>query len=164
MPPDFLPDVHFRQLSPREGRRRYRFTTLRHLRYRIEGLVTGRSVITFHDAVGRQWLQIDQFGALLAENYTWNGCSPKRHLPLLGWVGTPDFPSTIAASALHDALYQFHATRHFPLHRSECDDLFRDLILAAGDDDIAHLYHAGVRRFGSWSPTSPDGQYSTLHL
>lgn len=156
-------DFHFRQLSPAEGRRIYRFKTLRHIRYPISGLVDERSVITFHDAAGRQWLQIDRFGALIAEGYAWNGCSPKRWVPVLGWIGTPDFASTIAASLLHDALYQFHATAHFPLYRSECDALFRDIIHRAGDEEIARIYHTAVRRFGHWSPTTENGEYSTHH-
>lgn len=161
--PSFHRDFHFRELSHTEGRNIYRFQTLRHLRFSIRGLVNEKNVITFHDATGRQWLQLDRFGALVSENYAWNGCSPKRWLPLIGWTGTPDFTSTLAASLLHDTFYQFHATAHFPLHRSDCDAIFRDLIILAGDPDIARIYHAAVRRFGKWSPTTENGEYSTLH-
>lgn len=161
--PQFYRDHHFRELTHTEGRNIYRFKTLRHVRFSIRGLVEDRKTITFHDATGRQWLQIDQWGALISEDYAWNGCSPKRWVPLLGWVGTPDFSSTLAASLLHDAFYQFHATAHFPLHRSDCDALFRDLIIKAGDPDIARIYHAAVRRFGKWSPNVESGEYSTLY-
>lgn len=163
-PPTFLRDLQFRELSHTEGKNIYRFQTLRHIRFPISGLVADRSVITFHDASGRVWLQIDRFGALIPEGYAWNGCSPKRWLPLLGWVGTPDFRETLAASLLHDALYQFHATRHFPLHRSDCDQLFHDLIAAVGSEEIAGIYYTAVRRFGHWSPTPDSGEFSTLHL
>lgn len=163
-PPTFLRGLQFRELSHTEGRNIYRFQTLRHIRFRIDGIVPGRSVITFHDANGRQWLQLDQYGALVSEDYAWNGCSPKRWLPLVGWVGTPDFPETLAASLIHDALYQFHATRHFPLHRSDCDQVFHDLIAALGAPRIAATYFSAVRRFGHWSPATEAGEYSTLHL
>lgn len=162
--PDFIRGKHFRELSPAEGKRIYRFQTTAHVRYPARGIVLGRSVITFHDSNGNQWLQLDRFGALVSPGYAWNGCSPKRWVPVLGWIGTPDFPSTIAASLIHDALYQFHATRHFPLHRSDCDQYLRDLIAATGAEDIAAIYYHAVRRFGSWSPAAEDGEYSTLHL
>lgn len=163
-PPDLLRGKHFRELHPvREGRCRYRYQTLRHIRFRIEGLpVSG--TITFHDAAGRTWFQLDRYGALVSEGYAWNGCSPKRWVPVLGWVGTVDFEATLAASLVHDCFYQFHATRHFPLHRSDCDAIFRDLIIAEGEDEIARVYHWAVRKLGAWSPTALQGEYSTHYL
>lgn len=159
--PDFQEGIHYRRLSHQEGRGIYRFATLRCLRYHIPGIIP-RGKITFHDAAGRQWFQIDKFGCLVAEDYAWNGCSPKRWVPLLGWIGTPDLTATIPASCLHDPLYQFHATRHFPLHRSECDHLFKQAIEHGGEDDIAGIYYTAVRKFGAWSPTAPEGQYSVF--
>lgn len=161
--PVFDEQRHFRRLTPAEGKRVYRFITTRHIRFPIPGIVPDRQAITFHDATGRQWLQLDRFGALVSEGYAWNGCTPKRWVPLLGWIGTPDYPATIPASLIHDAFYQFHATAHFPLHRSDCDAIFRDLTALGGEPDIARIYHAAVRRFGHWSATVENGEYSTLH-
>lgn len=146
-------------MAPRETNGRYRFITTRHIRFQIPGIIP-RGKITFHDATRIQWLQIDPFGILLSEGYAWNGCTPKRWLPLIGWIGTPDFSATIIASALHDPLYQFHATRHFPLHRSDCDLLFKQAIQLGGEHELAAIYHAGVQKFGHWSPSSPHGEYS----
>ena len=122
--------IHFRELSPKEGKCRYRFQTIQHVRFRMEGLVDEREVISFRDATGDQWMQIDRFGILISEGYAWNGSSPKRWVPILGWVGTPDFECTIPASLVHDALYQFHACQHMPMHRSEVDALFYDVMIA----------------------------------
>lgn len=154
--------VDFRELSPKEGKNRYRFITLRHVRLRIEGLVQGDRVISFRGEDGREWLRIDRFGAVISEGYAWNGCSPKRHIILIGWVGTPDFASTIPASLFHDAFYQFCVTAHFPLNRSEVDWIFREMIEGAGDEDLAAIYHAAVRKFGSWTGRPPGGEHSVL--
>lgn len=161
-------DIDFRELSPKEGKYRLRYNALRHIRYGIRGisalLPPGARMITFHDHAGREWLRIDQYGALLAEGYSWNGCTPKRWTWPIGWWGTPDFECTIAGSGIHDAFYQFHATKDFPLHRSECDEIFKNIIELYGEYDIAHWYHKGVQRFGSWPAVPRDPTlYSVVH-
>lgn len=159
--PAFLEGQHFRQLHPtREAARRWRFRSLRHTRIKIPGIVP--HTISFRDKYEREWLRVDPYGILVAAAYTWNGCTPKRWVPLLGWIGTPDFRCTHLASHVHDALYQFSGTAHFPLHRSDCDAIFRRLIELHGDEEIAAIYHAGVRRFGSWSGRPSNGEHSVI--
>lgn len=161
--PEFVVAKHYRQLHPtREGRRRYRFVSMRHVRVNCHGLVNRDSVIQFRDARGHVWMTLDKFGILIAENYAWNGCSPKRWVWPFGWCGTPDFACTILASLVHDALYQFSATAHFPLDREHCDAIFREIIDLHGEDEIADIYHGAVRKFGSWSARPKNGEFSTL--
>ena len=162
--PAFAEGREFRQLHPtREGARKWRFRTLKKTRLHIPGLVAHPdTIISCRDHTAREWPRFDNFGIPLAEDYTWNGCTSKRWVPLFGWIGTPDFRSTHLASAVHDALYQFHAVLHFPLHRSDCDAIFKRLIELNGDEEIAHIYHRAVRRFGSWSPKSTPGLHSVL--
>lgn len=153
---------HFRELSPEEGKRIYRFITSRRVRLRIDGLAAGGRIISFRGEDGREWMRIDRFGVVIAEGYAWNGCSPKRHVPLLGWIGTPDFKAVIGPSLFHDAFYQFSVTAHFPLHRFEVDAIFRQMIEDAGEEEIAAIYHAAVRKFGSWTGRPPGGEYSVI--
>lgn len=50
---------------------------------------------------------------------------------------------------VHDALYQFRLTEHFPLTRRECDDAFLDLMkLGRFPRPLALVYWRGVRMFG----------------
>lgn len=165
MKPDILPlfeeRCHYRQLHPtKEGNRRWRFTTLRGTRLNLRG-ITERTIY-FHDRNGKVWGRIDRFGIYVEEGYSWNGCSPKRWIWPFGWVGTPDFKSTILASLIHDILYQFACTEHFPLHRSEVDAIFYHIIAMSGDEDIAGIYHGAVKKFASWSGRPHNGEFSTI--
>jgi hypothetical protein len=76
-------------------------------------------------ADGKVWLTLEGRVARIPLGYSWNGCSP-RPLGKYGiwWLGTPDFPSTINASLLHDALYQHLDAPGFPLTRRQCDEAF----------------------------------------
>jgi hypothetical protein len=160
--PKFREGWEFRQLHPtKEGSRKWRFRTLHGIRLRVDGITDGR-IICYHDATGKTWARHDKFGLYVEEGYAWNGCSPKRWYPLVGWVGTPDFKCTLLASLCHDVHYQFARTEHFPMHRSEVDGLFRDTIAAHDEDDIASIYHAAVRRFGHWHDRPQNGEFSTL--
>ena len=160
--PEFVEGEQFRQLHPtREGGRKWRYRIVRPVRLRIDGLVRC-GVISFRDASGREWLRMDELGATLRPDYTWNGCTPKRWVRPVGWVGTPDFKCTHLASAFHDAFYQFHACEHMPLHRSDADRIFRQIIELCGEPVVAQIYHAGVRKFGTWSGRPRNGEHSVM--
>jgi hypothetical protein len=151
-----------RELSPKEGARRYRFVTRRPVVYVLDRSTA--QFLSFRDGRGREWLRVDGRRVTVAAGYAWNGCSPKRWFPLLGWVGTPDFPSTIFASLIHDCLYQFHACADFPFTRLECDDFFRRLVEIGGDADLARVYYGAVRRFGRWRDRRVNGEHSVAGL
>ncbi|MEO5712152.1 MAG: DUF1353 domain-containing protein [Luteolibacter sp.] len=160
--PEFALGSSYRELSHVEGRDIYRWITLRAIRVPMRGLVTRDTSIVYRDAKGREWMRMDKFGILIARDYAWNGCSPKRWLPVLGWVGTPDLKCTLLASLVHDTLYQFHPTRHFPLDRAEADAVFREIIEESGNEGIASTYYHAVREFGSWSPGNEEGVRSEI--
>lgn len=158
--PPFSEDCEYRQLHPtKEGKRRWRYATNRGTRINIRGL--SERNIYFHDCSGKVWGRIDRFGIYIEENYAWNGCSPKRWYPIFGWVGTPDL-NTQLASLVHDFLYQFSRTEHFPLHKSEVDSIFYHIICMLGEEDIAAIYHGAVCRFGKWSDKPDNGEFSTV--
>lgn len=157
----FQEGIEYRQLHPtKEGKKRWRYTTLRGVRVPIKGITD--KAIYFHDSAGKIWMRIDRFGIYIEEGYSWNGCSPKRWIWPFGWCGTPDFKSTILASLVHDVLYQFACTEHFPLHRSDVDAIFYSIICMSGDEQIAGIYHGAVKKFASWSGRPKNGEFSTL--
>ena len=51
------------------------------------------------------------------------------------------------ATLVHDVLYQFRLTEHFPFSRRECDDAFLDL-MKLDRFPLAVIYWRGVRMFG----------------
>lgn len=172
--PVFDCGFEFRELHPtREGSRRWRYVVLRPVTLMVDGLMDRLAgfrddralsdmAVSFRDRDGLEWMRMDRWGITITAGYCWNGCSPKRWLPLLGWVGTPDFPATRCASLFHDALYQFHACQHMPLHRSEADAIFRRLIELRDDVDLARLYWSAVRRMSRWSGASRNGEHSVI--
>lgn len=165
MKPESLPlfreGVEYRQLHPtKEGNRRWRYTTLKGIRIPIKGITD--KVILYCDAKGRVWAKHDQFGLYIYEGYSWNGCSPKYWSYVFGWVGTPDFKSTILASLCHDIGYQFGCTADFPMTKKEVDALFYDMIVMSGGKKIAGIYHGAVDKYGSWDGRPKNGEYSTV--
>jgi len=165
MKPDYLTafklGIDYRELHPtREGKRRWRFVTTRGVRLHRKGLAN--HIICYHDKHGKIWARHDRFGLYIEEGYAWNGCSPKYWAWPFGWVGTPDFASTIFASLCHDVHYQFALTEHFPIHKSDVDLLFYNMITMSGEAEIAALYHAAVERYGKWSGRETGGEFSTL--
>jgi hypothetical protein len=160
--PDFREGIEYRQLHPtKEGGRRWRFKTCRGIRLRVDGIIDNR-IICYHDAIGKVWARHDRYGIYVEEGYCWNGCTPKRWYPVLGWCGTPDFHCTRLASLCHDVGYQFSRTEHFPLHKSDVDALFYHTICMAGDPDIASVYHGAVCKFGKWTEKPNNGEFSTI--
>lgn len=158
--PEFLNGLQYAEISPQFSNGRWRYITKTGIRLPIKNVT--ESVIFYHDASGKIWARHDKFGLYIEPGYAWNGCSPKRWIWPLGWVGTIDFESTILASLCHDVHYQFARTEHFPLHRSDVDELFYHCIHMAGDKVIAGVYYRFVREFGTWAGRPKFGEFSTL--
>jgi hypothetical protein len=157
----FKLDIDYRELDPiKEGKRKWRFILKRGIRIHIRDLST--KTVQYHDGNGKIWAHHDQFGLYVYPGYCWNGCSPKRWINLFGWVGTPDFHSTRLASLCHDVHYQFAHTEHFPLHKSDVDLLFRDMILKEEEVKIAEIFYAAVKHFGRWTAKDASEGYSRL--
>ena len=135
----------YRETTAAERHGKWRFVLTEDLLVRMPWRVPG--VISFRDADGREWVRMDGSIRTIRAGYAWDGCSPKRHLPGIGWVGTPDPESTRLASCVHDAGYQFSGTRHFPLCRDMEDWLFLR-ILRAENFRYAGTYYTAVRALG----------------
>ncbi len=144
IPPPYKRNVHFREQSPREGKRLWRYVTIATNRIKT-GFDTPDAIFRTMDGVERARVVDGCF--TLWEGYAYNGCSPKRHLPIVGWVGTPDFDSNLQASLWHDLFYQLSGTVHFTATRQEVDLLFRD-VMRANRFPLAGAYYGAVRDFG----------------
>ena len=165
MKPDHLPEffrgTHFRELDTRtEGNRRWKFVTMRGIRLSIPNLTS--DIVVFHDAAGRIWGRMDKFGIYIESGYCWKGCSPKFWLWPFGLIGAIDFEETILASLFHDFMYQFAPTQHFPIHRSDCDDIFRNCIAMDGAPHVASVYHRLANHYGTWAGKAITGVFSTV--
>jgi hypothetical protein len=158
----FRKGVHYRELEPVfEGQRRWRFGYQRDNFLCIEDLLPHGRVISFRDKAGREWMRMVHNGAWIRKDYAWNGCTPKYYA-LGRWWGTPDYEATRHASGTHDAFCQFLACEHFPLHRSDVDEIFRLIIVAHGAPKIAETYHREVRRFGKYFKHQDQGEHSVI--
>ena len=160
--PPYRHGIEYRELSPREGGRRHRYE------HRCGGgIKLPFKVRDFKcvDATGKVWIAADCGVLWVMPTYRWDGCTPKRHVPLLGWIGTPDTPRTALASLIHDALYQASGDPAFPVTRQQADELFRDILRAAGFA-FAGLYYGAVRDFGgcSWGAARGKIELKTILL
>jgi hypothetical protein len=162
--PPFVEGINYRQLHPtKEGGRRWRYLVTRRVFLPITGIVTDDNIISFYDSGGTERGYLSSIGITIHPGYAWNGCSPKRWVPIFGWVGTIDFKSTILASAFHDLLYQFRHTKDYPLNQRTVDLLFYHTIAMSGSPAIAELYHMAVASSGAWGKHCDNSGYSKIN-
>lgn len=80
-------------------------------------IYSGDYEISLRDSKDREWVRFSPTMKIIRHGYSWNGNSPKYGFRIFGkdvWLGTPDFEATRAASASHDADFQFSHCEHFP--------------------------------------------------
>lgn len=158
--PAFRLGEHYRELSPAEGNRRWRWVTLKSVTLELS-FPSWSEEIVFLDGRGIERARLVGPRWTMRAGYAWNGCSPKRWVSGLGWIGTPDTPDNLAGSAWHDLGCQFVDTKHFPLSRAQLDDLF-GLILRKSGFKWAGLYTGAVKDFGRLFKGPGDGSRSVL--
>ena len=144
----FTRDYNFKELSPKDGEFKYRYETLRPLiipfTKKNNKYISHGTKICFYDKNGREWLYMDHSHFIIHNHYAWDACTPKKHIPIFGWVGTPDFEQTLLASLIHDVFCQFQDTEHFPFSRYVIDNIFR-FVLEYENFEFVDFYYAGVR-------------------
>lgn len=142
--PPFFEGIHYRELSPKEGREKYKYITLEPITlcFKNRRLVPRDVKLQFNKIGGPKLMVINPYSITIFPGYMWNGCSPKLLL-FKHWFGTPDFKETIIASLFHDALRQFESTAHFPFSRVTQDTIFFT-ILKEQNFKFATLYLFGV--------------------
>lgn len=154
--PDFGPEEYFDNRNHTAGY--WRFTLAEdtlvplapHLGIKgpIESVPAGHFVVfRSQDGKIRATLYPDQ-SLMVRRGYAWDGCSPKWWA-MGRWWGTPDPECTRLASLVHDVLYQFGNTEHFPYNRDAADMAFYNIIIAkSGDRHFAGTYYGAVRIMG----------------
>jgi hypothetical protein len=159
--PPFRRDREWVEISPEEGRRRWRFDFSKDVGVKVPWRVKGD--FSFVDGSGREWGSLELGFLTVRKGYRWNGCSPKRWVPLLGWVGTPDTDRNLLGSGVHDLLYQASGGEGFPFSREEVDGLFLE-ILRASRFGMARTFHAAVKQFGGTSWGRDENGLRTVRL
>lgn len=73
------------------------------------------------------------------------------------WIGTPDFAGTLAASLLHDALFQFSTCSLLPFSLEEANEFYRQLCKQHGFC-LTNAYFGALRDFSApyWGVPEPD--------
>lgn len=142
--PSFEKNVDYKEYNPQEKTGKYRYITLKPITVcvRHRTLLPKNFKLQFNDSKGIKRMVITSYSITVFEGYAWDGCTPKRNI-FNHWVGTPDFPETILASLIHDALRQFESTEHFPFSRELQDQIFY-YILRANGFRLSWIYLAGV--------------------
>lgn len=158
--PAFRLGEHYRELSPEEGDRRWRWVTTKPVTLELD-FPAWSEEIAFLDGRGIERAVLVGSRWTMHPGYAWNGCSPKRWLPFLGWIGTPDTPDNLPGSVWHDLGCQFVDTGHFPLSRAQVDELF-GIILRKTGFAWAGLYSGAVKDFGPLFKGPGDGSRSIL--
>lgn len=156
--PSFRLGEHFRELSPEEGKRRWRWETTKPVTLELE-FPRWKEEIAFIDGRGIERGRLLGPRLKIHAGYAWNGCSPKRWVRGLGWIGTPDTPDNLLGSFVHDFGCQMRDTKHFPLSRDQVDGLFLEILRRSGFT-WAGLYHGAVRDFGPLFKGPGDGSHS----
>lgn len=167
--PPTVGEFQYRELSPKEGRYRYRFLYLAPVAYVVK-VPAGfwewsDKTAEFRDRSGRCWMKMRShpkgIEVEVQPDYAWNGNSPKRWIWPFGWVGTPDPESTHAASGLHDPLCQFAGCEHMPFSRKDADTCFYD-VLNLSKFCAKGTWHGAVRFGAVAQPNQNPDAYSVL--
>ena len=141
--------IDYRELSPEEGKFRWRFVTLRDVEVRMPWRKV--PAMSFEDRSGVERMCFETGGwRIMRAGYAWNGCSPKRYVRGVGWVGTPDTLRNRRGSLFHDGGYQASGDTLYPLTREQEDYLF---LLNLREDRflMSYAWYGAVRDFGASS-------------
>lgn len=147
-PNSFKEGIDWRRLSVAEGKGKYRFVTLKPIRFPSPVSLIPHP-ISFRDGDNREWMRICPHFVLTAAGYSWNGSSPKKGIRIGcrdAWFGTPDFLPTIPASLVHDGFFQFSSTKLFPFSVDFCNDAYKS-VCEAGKFKLTHVYDAALDGF-----------------
>lgn len=169
----FHRDRHWRELSPTEGKSRYRYEYLCEVPHRLDTNLNCH--VQLRDKQNKLWVILDGHYWITQPGYQFNGCSPKRHLNFFntgkpGWIGTPDFQGdknavggTILSSGWHDQARQFSRT-DFIKERFTLEQIDHGFYLLMKQCFFkqAELYYNAVRWASGWWPHHDDGQHSII--
>lgn len=169
--PIFREGVNWRELSPEEGKFRWRFEILRPISLDLD--LPLRQQIGFFDREGRKWASFDSNRFTIEAGYRTRGVRPKRWFRIqssgcAGWLGMPDFRGgpdgqggNLLASTFLDACRQFANTRHMPLSSREVNMGYYQILRLAGFI-FALSYHTVAHATSGRRRGAENGSYSLL--
>lgn len=158
---------HYRRLSAREGKGRYRFALLQDVTFVYPQIIMPiEQRVSFRDAHDHEWMRMTCKTQTIREDYWWNGNTPKRGIMLMGfslWLGTPDFRGTIPASGKHDPDFQFRKCEHYPFKWEEVNHHYLDIASGNGFC-LARTYHGALKDFSkaAWDAPGESGLRSII--
>jgi hypothetical protein len=157
----FTLGIDYRELSPREGRYRWRWELTRDMAIPLPFVCRPFSC---RDEDGWEWMRVEGGVQHVRKFYRWNGASPKKWCRILNrWIGSPDTigdhngrRGNLRGTCSHDALYQASGLMGFPISRQWADELF-GAILRHDGFRWANLYQGAVIDFGgkAWCKPQP---------
>ena len=170
--PNMLENCHYRRLSVKEGKGKYRFETLVPIDFSFDcSIIPPGSTRSFRstssDGIERVWLFLRSRLLTIPAGYRWNGNSYKIGLRVLWlfdwWIGTPDFIKTIAASLPHDAIYQFSALKEMPFSLAQANTCYEQICRQNGFA-LTSTYKGALHDFSaaSWGHTEPGARCVTI--
>ncbi len=142
------------------SRERYLYT-LQHDIMFITSNDFGDELTLLKDDFGKIIASVRNHKVIVERGYSWDGCSPKWKVTLLGktfLLGTPDgrcvvhknkvmvdiAPMRKYASLLHDVLCQFHVKLEGKITSDQIHKEFRTQLVKV-DDPLSNLFHRSVR-------------------
>jgi hypothetical protein len=132
----------YRELPAKFGSK-YRFELLEDFSVRVDRQLGNHS---FRDDRGTEWLNLNGNTITVRKFYNWNGSSPK--IAVAGkWFGTPDTPTNLGGSVVHDALYQYLSADCFPLSQEDANAIFYNLMKLEGFA-LSGVYFGAVATLG----------------
>lgn len=159
--PHLSEGTDFRVMAVAESGGVYRFKLMKSALFTFkEAIIQPPCRLSFRTA-GKEWLRIEPHRMIVARNYSWNGNSIKRGVRLLGrdvWLGTPDFiPGTLAASLIHDALFQYSGIFQMPLWLDDANDIY-EACCRQHHFKLAAVYRSALDEFSAayWGKIQPD--------
>lgn len=151
----------FRIMAVAESGGVYRFKLLKSAIFTFkEAIIPPPRRLSFRTD-GKEWLRIESHRMIVASGYAWNGNSVKKGVRLLGrdvWLGTPDFiPGTLAASLIHDALFQYSGIYQMPIWLDDANDIY-EASCRQHNFPLTAVYRAALDEFSStyWGKSSPN--------
>lgn len=158
---DLSEGTDFRHMSVSDSCGVYRFKLLKSAIFTFkEAIIQPPRRLSFRTD-SKEWLRIESHRIIVGGGYAWNGNSVKKGVRLLGrdvWLGTPDFiPGTLAASLIHDALFQYSGIFQMPLWLDDANDIY-EACCRQHKFPLAAVYRAALDEFSAayWGKIQPD--------
>lgn len=150
--PNLREGTDYRRMAVKESGGVYRFKLLKSAIFTFrESIIQPPRRLSFRTD-GHEWLRIESHRVIVANGYGWNGNSVKKGIRLLGkdvWLGTPDFlPGTLAASLVHDAIFQYSGLYPMPFWLDDANDIY-EACCRQNDFRLAAVYRSALDEFSA---------------